>query len=143
MPQFDFSTYPSQIFWFGLCFLILFLNVYFIITPRIQLILNNRKKIINSDLSATSNLNDAINKLKTAIHQNNQESQINYQQKIESTLQKINSNRQEAISNLKKSIDENSKKSRKHLQDLVIESQKNSDEIINKIAKNIKSKILN
>jgi F-type H+-transporting ATPase subunit b len=143
MPQFDFSTYFSQIFWFGLCFLILYLNVHFVITPRIQSILNNRKKIINSDLSATSNLNDEIDKLKNLIQKSNLDSSHEYQHKIESTLQKINLTRQEAIANLKKSLDENSKKSRKHLQDLVIESQKNSDEIINNIAKNIKTKILN
>ncbi len=143
MPQFDFTTYSSQIFWFSICFAILYLAVYFIITPRVQEILDNRKKIINGDLSSASKINHEIDSLHTLIQKNSQESNSLYHDKIESTLKKISHTRQEAIENLKKTIDENSKKSRKELQELVIKSQRNSGEIINEIAKNIKSKILN
>ncbi len=143
MPQFDFSTYSSQIFWFSICFVILYLAVYFIITPRVQAILDNRKKIIDNDLSESSKINHDIDNLKSLIQKNNQESNHNYQHKIEIALENINANRIEAINNLKKTIEENSKKSRIQLQKLVNESQKNCDQVIDQIAKNIKSKIIN
>jgi F-type H+-transporting ATPase subunit b len=143
MPQFDFTTYSSQIFWFSICFAILYLAVYFIITPRVQEILDNRKKIIDGDLSSAGKINHEIDSLKAITQKNNQESNSIYHNKIESTIQKISHTRQEAIESLKKTIEENSKKSRKQLQELVFQSQKNSGKIIDEIAKNIKSKIIN
>ena len=143
MPQFDFTTYSSQIFWFSICFAILYLAVYFIITPRVQEILDNRKKIIDGDISSAKKINHEIDSLKALAQKNNQKSNSVYHNKIESTIQKISHTRQEAIESLKKKIEENSKKSRKQLQELVLQSQKNSGKIIDEIAKNIKSKIIN
>jgi F-type H+-transporting ATPase subunit b len=73
MPQFDFTTYSSQIFWFSICFAILYLAVYFIITPRVQEIFDNRKKIIDGDLSSASKINHEIDSLHTLIQKNSQE----------------------------------------------------------------------
>ncbi len=143
MPQFDFTTFTSQIVWFCLCYIILYLAVYYIIAPRLYDIIEKRKEIINKDIKDTGHLNNQIDDLKTAIQKNNQEANNYYQNKIEATLQKINLNRQISIANIKKTIDENSKKSRINLQKLIDESQKNSDEAIKNIANNIKSKIVN
>ena len=73
MPQFDFTTYSSQIFWFSICFAILYLAVHFIITPRVRDILNTRKKIIDGDLSEASKINHEIDSLKSLTQKHSQD----------------------------------------------------------------------
>lgn len=143
MPQFDFTTYSSQIFWFAICFCILYFAVSYIITPRIRSILEQRKKVISSDLSSTADLKTQIEELKSLNFKINQDSAQNYHQKIEATTQKIHQHRQDTITNLKKTLEENSKKSQQQLQDLIKKSQEQSVAVIDEIAKFIKSKILN
>ena len=60
MPQFDFSTYSSQIFWFSICFAILYFFASKIILPRIRDILGDRKVVIDTDISYAKNLEDQI-----------------------------------------------------------------------------------
>jgi F-type H+-transporting ATPase subunit b len=62
LPQLDFSTYVSQVFWFGVCFSILFIfcKKYFI--PRILTILKNRDSIINKSKNSISKNDDFANK---------------------------------------------------------------------------------
>jgi len=143
MPQFDFTTYTSQIFWFAICFFILYFAVNYLITPRIKSILEHRKKIITTDLSSTADLKTQIEELKSLNLKINQDSAQKYHQKIEATTQKIQQHRQDTITNLKKTLEENSKKSQQQLQDLIIKSQQQSVAVIDEIAKFIKSKILN
>jgi F-type H+-transporting ATPase subunit b len=143
MPQFDFTTYSSQIFWFAICFCILYFAVSYIITPRIRSILEQRKKVISSDLSSTADLKTQIEELKSLNFKINQDSAQSYHQKIEATTQKIQQHRQDTITNLKKTLEENSKKSQLQLQDLIKKSQEQSVAVIDEISKFIKSKILN
>ena len=48
VPQFDFSTYSSQIFWLLVCFGIFFAYVKFYFLPKLEGILNKRNKEIQT-----------------------------------------------------------------------------------------------
>ena len=50
LPQLDFSTYPSLIFWSIISLTILYFVMSFIITPRISNIFNNREQNIQNNL---------------------------------------------------------------------------------------------
>ncbi len=56
MPQLDFSTYASQIFWLLLGFIILYLFMARVALPRIGAILTNREERISSDLRKAEEL---------------------------------------------------------------------------------------
>jgi len=50
-PPFDPSTFPSQLFWFALIFILLYVLMSRVALPRIGTILEDRRKQIDSDLA--------------------------------------------------------------------------------------------
>ena len=56
MPQFDFSTFPSQIFWLAVCFTVLFVLLNKMVVPKVDDILTERQKRIDDDLSKAADL---------------------------------------------------------------------------------------
>jgi F-type H+-transporting ATPase subunit b len=50
MPQFDFSTFPTQIFWLALSFIVLYLLMARIALPRVAQTLDERRDRIDDDL---------------------------------------------------------------------------------------------
>jgi F-type H+-transporting ATPase subunit b len=63
MPQLDISTYIPQIFWFLICFAVLYTFVACIILPRITNILKERKRVIDADLTSAHELDSKIDDL--------------------------------------------------------------------------------
>lgn len=51
-PPFDTKTFPSQIFWLGITFVILFVVLWRVAVPRINDTLSTRRRQINSDIEA-------------------------------------------------------------------------------------------
>lgn len=74
MPQLEFSTYPSQIFWLLICifFLISFMKHVFV--PRMNFIFETRDKRIYGDLERTKELKEMGQSLRkeynNKIHEN-------------------------------------------------------------------------
>jgi F-type H+-transporting ATPase subunit b len=64
MPQFDFTTYSSQIFWFFTCFAVLYYFMAFVILPRIKNITSERKAVISSDLSSADSIEEMTNEVR-------------------------------------------------------------------------------
>ena len=64
MPQLDITTYNSQIFWFLVCFITLYVVTSRVILPRISNILKVRKGVIDADLSAAVDLDEKITSFK-------------------------------------------------------------------------------
>ena len=50
LPQLDFTTYPSLIFWSILSLLTLYLIMAYVITPKISNVINNREQHLQNDL---------------------------------------------------------------------------------------------
>ena len=50
LPQLDFTTYPSLIFWSILSLLCLYLVMFFVITPKISNVINDREQHLQNDL---------------------------------------------------------------------------------------------
>jgi F-type H+-transporting ATPase subunit b len=70
MPQFDFSTYSSQIFWLLFCFGVFYTYIRFFFLPRLDGILSKR----NAEIKSTQEL----------IAQNNAQAEENYRNAKES-----------------------------------------------------------
>ena len=66
MPQFDFSTFSSQVFWVFVSFLGLFAFMQWVIVPNIQQIFENRAQVVQDNLEAAAAANiqaDKVEKL--------------------------------------------------------------------------------
>jgi F-type H+-transporting ATPase subunit b len=143
MPQFDFTTFTSQIFWFALCFGILYIAAAKIILPRISEIINSRKNIVDSDLNLAVKLDQEIEKLNSKSLQLRQNCAINYQEKIQEAAKNSTQERIKNIEELKNKIEEMNKKSRQDLQNFLENSKAESVKLIQDLTQKIKTKILN
>lgn len=76
MPQFDISTYFSQIFWLIIVFSILFISVNKFLTPKVQEILGKRDKIFSNSINEVNALNEKTSLLKELY--NSKLNDINY-----------------------------------------------------------------
>lgn len=100
MPQLDPSSYPSQIFWLIVCFLILYTVMLKVALPRITEVLQNRQEKIANDL-------DTAEELRLEAEQLEEE----YKIAVESGQQKANDLIAQAVSE----VNEESKKMHEEL----------------------------
>ena len=54
MPQLDTSTFPSQLFWLGVCFLALYIILSYIAVPKITYVLENREQVLEEKINKAS-----------------------------------------------------------------------------------------
>ena len=78
MPQLDFIHYPSQIFWFVLCFIALYLSAHFVILPRIRAIISRRHDLIENDKSLAEELEKQIELINNQAQENLQKANREY-----------------------------------------------------------------
>ena len=84
LPQLDFNTYPSLMFWSIVSLIIGFILMKYLVTPNIKSILNSRETNIQNDLVKAKTSNQEAEKIKQSIIKN--------QEDIRSRSQKIISN---------------------------------------------------
>lgn len=56
MPQLDFATFPTQIFWLCITFLVLYLVMWRVVIPRISGVLEERQSRVENDLERAEQL---------------------------------------------------------------------------------------
>jgi F-type H+-transporting ATPase subunit b len=143
MPQLDFTTYSSQIFWFLLCFTALYLCVSRMILPRISGILQNRKNIVDADLSSAAALDNKIHELQSKTENLRKDANQKYQIKLEEAAKNAAQSREKMIENLKEKLDQSTKKSFQELKDLIEQSHAQSKVAIQNLTSQITEKLLN
>jgi len=67
MPQLDFSTYSSQLFWLGVSFAILFLLMWKVAIPRVGEVIEAREQKIRADLERAEQLQAEIAQTQEAV----------------------------------------------------------------------------
>ena len=117
LPQLDFSTYPSLIFWSIISLIALYLVMSLLITPRISNIFNNREQNIQnnlikaksikeeSDLIIKKLLNeqeDARSKARKLIEESINETKVIIEKKESEISIKLNNKISETMTNLEK-----------------------------------------
>ena len=143
MPQLDLTTYSSQIFWFLLCFIALYVTAAYVILPRIAAIIKNRKNIIDADLASAKELDDKIYELEASTDKLRKEANAKYQVKLEEAAKSAAKSREKMIEDLKEKIDKNIKKSHQELKDLIAKSQAQSEVAIKNLTQQIEQKLTN
>jgi F-type H+-transporting ATPase subunit b len=143
MPQLDITTYSSQIFWFFLCFITLYLFTSCVILPRIRNIQKNRKSVIDADLSAAADLDEKIYQLQMKTDALRKDAASKYQVKLEEVSKDAAKQREKLIEELKEKIDEITQKSRAELKEFIAKSDAQSEIEIKSLSQKIREKFFN
>ena len=112
MPQFDLTTYSSQIFWLILCFIALYLFFAFIIIPRIAGIIGEREQIIEGNKNYAEKINSQIKQLKLDVDKIKKDASNFYQNQIDSAISGSGKIRDEMKFKLKSQIVELNKQTK-------------------------------
>ena len=113
LPQLDFNTYPSLIFWSIVSLILGYLLMRYLVTPNIKSILNNRETNIQNDLVKAKTSSQETEKIKENI--------INSQTELKSRAQSIIN---QALSETKQNIEYKEKEPQKKLNEKVIKAER-------------------
>ena len=113
LPQLDFKTYPSLIFWSVVSLIIGYLLIKYLVTPNIRSILNNRETNIQNDLVKAKTSSQETEKIKENI--------IISQTELKSRSQLIVS---KALSETKQAIEKKEKDINQKLNEKVVKAEK-------------------
>ena len=113
LPQLDFNTYPSLIFWSVVSLILGYLLMKYLVTPNIKSILNNRETNIQNDLVKAKTSSQETEKIKENI--------INSQTELKSRSQLIVN---QALSETKKDIEKKEKDINQKLNEKVLKAEK-------------------
>jgi len=143
MPQFDFIHYSSQIFWFLLCFIALYITAARVILPRIGEIIDARKNLIDSDNSETAKLDQQIEEMHSKTSFLRKDASQKYQAQLEEVSRNAMKQRENSLEDLKEKVEDMTKKSRSDLKSFVENSKNQSAAAVQNLVQTIKTKILN
>ena len=92
MPQLEISTFPSQIFWLVISFLLLYLILSRIIVPRIASVLKDREDEIKNNFELSEKLYKKTEDINKEIEEIKKETEIE-SRKIINNLKQITENK--------------------------------------------------
>ena len=113
LPQLDFNTYPSLIFWSVVSLIIGYVLMKYLVTPNIKSILNNRETNIQNDLVKAKTSSQETEKIKENI--------INSQTELKSKSQLIVN---QALSETKQNIEKKEEDINQKLNEKVVQAEK-------------------
>ena len=113
LPQLDFNTYPSLVFWSVVSLIIGYILMKYLVTPNIKSILNNRETNIQNDLVKAKTSSQETEKIKENI--------INSQTELKTRSQLIVN---QALSETKQNIEKKEKDINQKLNEKVVQAEK-------------------
>ena len=113
LPQLDFNTYPSLVFWSVVSLIIGYILMKYLVTPNIKSILNNRETNIQNDLVKAKTSSQETDKIKENI--------INSQTELKSRSQSIVN---QALYEAKKEIEKKEEDINQKLNEKVVKAEK-------------------
>ena len=112
LPQLDFNTYPSLVFWSVVSLIIGYILMKYLVTPNIKSILNNRETNIQNDLVKAKTSSQETEKIKENI--------INSQKELHSRSQLIVN---QALSETKQAIEKKENDLHQKLNEKVVKAE--------------------
>lgn len=142
MPQLDFTTYSSQIFWFFVCFSFLYVVANKVILPRITEIIKNRQDIINADLENSQKLRSELDELNNKTEELRKKANSTYKIKIEEVNKEAAANRQKLIDQVKTDIEKTTTESRAKVRNFLKEVDSKAQQSTQNLVKQIRDKLI-
>ena len=141
MPQLDLANYSSQIFWFAICFAVLYFYTSRIIIPRIVKISSKRTDLIESETNLSFQLEQKISDLKKNSEEIRSASSTSYQGKIDEANKNAIGLREKSLSDLKQKIAVMTDSSRQEIIEFATHSEQKKEEVVEDFIKSIKQKL--
>lgn len=95
MPQLDFSTYTSQIFWLAITFIILYAFIQTYVAPAIESLISIRKNKIEQDLAHATEIRTKVEELRAKYQENRQAVSSKISEMLERELAALNKKMEE------------------------------------------------
>ena len=141
LPQLDFNTYPSLIFWSVVSLIIGYLLMKYLVTPNIKSILNNRETNIQNDLVKAKTSSQETEKIKENIINTQTELKSKSQLIVNQALSETKQNIEKKEKDINQKLNEKIVKAEKRIRDtqkLVIEEViNNAEELTSKVIQNL------
>ena len=128
LPQLDFDTYPSLIFWSIISLVMGYFLMAYLVTPQIKSIINLRETNIQNDLIKAKTSNEESEKIKNEVSKNQAEIKLSSQTLLN-----------EALLETKKLLDKSEKKVSEKIEIRITKAEQR----INETKDNVISEILN
>ena len=90
LPQLDIATYPSQLFWLLITFVVLYILLSKIALPRVAEVIESRQERVDNDLTKARQLREESDAVRIAYEQSLAESRAEAQAKVTATQAEIN-----------------------------------------------------
>ena len=129
LPQLEFSTYPSLIFWSVLSLILLYLFMSLIITPKISLALNNREQNIQNNLMKAKAIKEDSDLILEKLNKEEEDARSKARNLIEETIKEIKVN-------LEKTDEEITEKTNLKINDALKKLNSEKDSRIEELLKN-------
>lgn len=143
MPQLDLANYSSQIFWFAICFAVLYFYTSRIIIPRIIKISAKRTDLIESETNLSFQLEQKIADLQKNSEEIRSASSTSYQGKIDEANKNAGELREKSLSDLKQKIAVMTDSSRQEIIKFATHCEQKKEEVVEDFIKSIKQKLFN
>ena len=141
LPQLDFNTYPSLIFWSIVSLILGYLLMRYLVTPNIKSILNNRETNLQNDLVKAKTSSQEAEKIKENIIKSQTElktrSQLIIKQAISETKESIEKKEKDITQKLNEKVIKAEKKISDTQKKVIQEVIKNAEEITAKVVQNL------
>ena len=141
LPQLDFNTYPSLVFWSVISLIIGYILMKYLVTPNIKSILNSRETNIQNDLVKAKTSSQETEKIKENIINSQTELKSKSQLIVNQALSETKQNIEKKEKDIDQKLDEKVAKAEKQIietQKLVInEVISNAEELTAKVIQNL------
>ena len=142
MPQFNAKTFPSQLFWLVISFLVLYFFITFLILPRIRENIRLRKNKISNDIERAGNLRDQTEQILLQYNKKIEIAKTKARNLIKNSAKKADQDLNAQIVDFKKQINKKLSTTELQLNEYKKEALMNLSESSNNISSVIIKKIL-
>ena len=141
LPQLDFNTYPSLVFWSVVSLIVGYILMKYLVTPNIKSILNSRETNIQNDLVKAKTSSQETEKIKENIINSQTELKLKTQSIVNQALSETKQNIEKKEKDINQKLNEKISKAEKQImetQKLVIkEVISNAEELTAKVIQNL------
>lgn len=108
MPQLDVTTFSSQLFWLGMCFLVLYFILSYFLVPKISGVLENRENMREQNINQASSYREEAESLlveyEKLLAQTRKEAHEKYQSVVNVTAHEIRAKKREMLDKLQERL---------------------------------------
>ncbi|MGV3279175.1 hypothetical protein ACFX5K_05995 [Rickettsiales bacterium LUAb2] len=134
LPQFNYSRFPEQVFWFLLIFCILYIILVKFVIPTIRNIKHSRERFIDENLFYYNKNNSEVNKLSKQISEAFKKANIDSKEYLNNLVKELSQKEQERLNTIKNS---NNKVKQELLSEIKLYNKDFNDHLPNLLKENI------